>query len=69
MDKRQAIEIAREYKSMVAQHLPIKAVYLYGSYSKGGHTEDSDIDIAVVVPHQSDNCLEHAPCCGSSDAR
>jgi len=25
-------------------------VYLYGSYSKGTAREDSDIDVAVVVP-------------------
>ena len=30
-----AIEIAKEYKDLVAEHLPLKALYLYGSYSKG----------------------------------
>lgn len=33
---------------MVSEHLPLKALYLYGSYSKGNYTEESDIDIAVV---------------------
>lgn len=61
MDKRQAIEIAKEYKSMVAEYLPLKALYLYGSYSKGGYTEDSDIDIAVVVSHGGGNYFEDAP--------
>lgn len=61
MDKRQAIEIARAYKAMVAEHLPLKALYLYGSYSKGGYSEDSDIDIAVVVAQRSDNYLEDTP--------
>lgn len=61
MDKGQAIEIAKKYKSMVAEHLPLKALYLYGSYSKGGYTEDSDIDIAVVVSHRSDNYFEDTP--------
>lgn len=61
MDKRQAIEIAGKYKSMVAEHLPLKAVYLYGSYSTGGYTEDSDIDIAVIVSHRSDNYFEDTP--------
>lgn len=61
MDKKQAIEIAKAYKSMVAEHLPLKAVYLFGSYSKGGYTEDSDIDIAVVVSHCNNGYFEDAP--------
>ena len=61
MDKRQAIEIARKYKAMVAEHLPLKALYLYGSYSKGNYTEESDIDIAVIVSKRSDNYFEDTP--------
>ena len=56
-----AIEIAKEYKDLVAGHLPLKALYLYGSYSKGNYTEDSDIDIAVVVERMSDDYFEDAP--------
>ena len=56
-----AIEIAKEYKNLVAEHLPLKALYLYGSYSKGNYTEDSDIDIAVVVERMSDDYFEDAP--------
>ena len=46
---------------MVAKHLPLKALYLYGSYSKGNYTEDSDIDIAVVVDRVSENYFEDTP--------
>ena len=35
--------------------------YLYGSYSKGNPTEDSDIDIAVIVERMSDNYFEDTP--------
>ena len=56
-----AIEFAKEYKDLVAEHLPLKALYLYGSYSKGNYTEDSDIDIAVVVERMSDDYFEDAP--------
>lgn len=56
-----AIKIAKEYKDLVAEHLPLKALYLYGSYSKGNYTEDSDIDIAVVVERMSDDYFEDAP--------
>ena len=55
MDKEQAIVLAKRYKEMVAERLPLKALYLYGSYSKGNYREDSDIDIAVVVEHLDDN--------------
>lgn len=49
MDKKEAIELARQYKSLLETRLPVSAVYLYGSYSKGTFTEESDIDIAVVM--------------------
>ncbi len=49
MDKEQAIKLAQRYKAAIAERLPLKALYLYGSFSKGTFTEDSDIDIAVVV--------------------
>lgn len=61
MDKKQAIEVARKYKAMVAEHFPIKAIYLFGSYSKGGYTKESDIDIAVVVEKLSDDYFEDTP--------
>lgn len=61
MDKRQAIELAKKYKAMVAERLPLKALYLYGSYSKGNYREDSDIDIAVVVESLSDNYFDDTP--------
>lgn len=30
MDKEQAIELAQRYKAIVAERLPLKALYLYG---------------------------------------
>lgn len=61
IDEEKAIEIAQKYKAMVAKHLPLKALYLYGSYSKGNYAEDSDIDIAVVVDRVSENYFEDTP--------
>lgn len=58
MDKEQAIKLAQRYKAVVVEQLPLKALYLYGSYSKGNHTEDSDIDIAFVVERMSDDYFE-----------
>ena len=61
MDKGQAIELAKKYKAMVAERLPLKALYIYGSYSKGNYRVDSDIDIAVVVDSLSDNYFDDTP--------
>lgn len=61
MDKKQAIELARQYKMRLAEHIPIKALYLYGSYSTGNFKEDSDIDIAVVVDNLSDDYFSDTP--------
>ena len=61
MDKEQAIEIAKRYKKLVVEKLPVKALYIYGSYSKGTYNENSDIDIAVVVDKLSDNYFDDTP--------
>lgn len=61
MDKEQAIKLAKRYKAAVAERLPLKALYLYGSFSKGTYTENSDIDIAVIVDHLSDDYFEDTP--------
>lgn len=61
MDKEQAIKLAKKYKQLVRKNLPIKALYLYGSYSKGTHTENSDIDIAIIVDRLEDNFFSDTP--------
>jgi predicted nucleotidyltransferase len=61
MDKEQAIKLAKQYKKEVAAHLPLKALYLYGSYSKGNYHSDSDIDIAVVVDHLNEDYFADTP--------
>lgn len=61
MDKEQAIKLAQEYKKVLQEKMPVKALYLYGSYSNGNYTEESDIDIAVVVDKLSDNYFEDTP--------
>ena len=51
MDKEQVIDIVRAFKEAIAPKYKNAKVYLYGSYSKGTATADSDIDVAVIVPH------------------
>lgn len=40
-------EIVRSYVKKIEKQIPIKKAMLFGSYAKGNHTEDSDIDIAI----------------------
>lgn len=61
MDKEQAIIIAKKYKEAVAEKLPVRALYLYGSYSKGTYSEESDIDIAVIVDYLNDDYFKDTP--------
>jgi len=51
MDQSQAVireKVLRFYQA-AKQLFPIKKMLLYGSYANGLATEDSDIDVAVVV--------------------
>lgn len=61
MDKEHAIELAKRYKTAIAEHLQIKALYLYGSFSKGTYNANSDIDIAVVVDKLNDDYFADTP--------
>jgi predicted nucleotidyltransferase len=49
MDKRDAIDIAIKYASAVRSKYDFAKIILFGSYAKGNHNEDSDIDIAVIL--------------------
>jgi len=65
MDKRavigrdEAIDLVRKYKHVIAKHFSEEPqVMLFGSYSKGTATKDSDIDVAVIVSSYGDRKLE-----------
>ncbi len=49
MDKRDALNIAEEYANAVKSKYDFVKIILFGSYAKGTWSEDSDIDIAVVL--------------------
>ncbi len=49
MDKTEAINIARQYASVIKTNYDCKQVFLFGSYAKGTYHEESDIDIAVIL--------------------
>lgn len=56
MDKRKALEIASDYLRFLIyeKKYRINKAYLFGSYSRGNYTEDSDIDVAIVMPGLKD---------------
>ena len=57
MDKGQALKLARQYKDVICDQMTVVDVYMYGSYSKDCATEQSDIDIAVVVDNITEDVL------------
>ncbi len=53
MDKREAIAKVKQYKLLLDNHFELESVYLYGSCAQDTSTENSDIDVAVVVKNIS----------------
>ncbi|MDR1724044.1 MAG: nucleotidyltransferase domain-containing protein [Tannerella sp.] len=48
MDKGKSIELAQHYIDKVSARYKIRRAFLFGSYAKGNHHADSDIDVAIV---------------------
>ena len=61
MDKEQVIKIVQAYKQAILPMYKDAKVYLYGSYSKGTAHQDSDIDVAIVVPKVKGNWFNIVP--------
>ncbi len=57
MDKREAVEIVKNYAEVVKKKLAVKKVILYGSHAKQNARKDSDIDVAVVLDSIEDDYL------------
>jgi len=54
MDKNDAITLSRNYLAKVRKSgVNVLDAWLFGSYAKGNHREDSDIDLAFVLPDSS----------------
>ena len=64
MDRRtltrdEALELVRRYKRVISPRFEVEPrVMMFGSYSKGYATPDSDIDVAVIVPTYGDRKFE-----------
>ncbi|MBF0505919.1 MAG: nucleotidyltransferase domain-containing protein [Nitrospirae bacterium] len=49
------LKIAEKFKSLVAQRVKVHEVKIFGSRARGNATEESDLDVLIVVDH-----LDHA---------
>jgi len=49
MDQKDALDIARQYASIIQMHYDVMQIFLFGSYSNQTYHSDSDIDIAVII--------------------
>ncbi len=58
MDKRTALEYAKNYADLVKKEMSPLAIVLYGSYNDGIPNENSDIDIAVIFDGFDGDVLE-----------
>ena len=54
MVKEAALNIARKYINNLPENIDVKVAYLFGSYAKNAQTDESDIDIAIVIENMSD---------------
>ncbi|NTW31157.1 MAG: nucleotidyltransferase domain-containing protein [Bacteroidetes bacterium] len=55
MDKRKAIKIVNDYiKYIRSKSISVKNAYLFGSYASDKYTENSDIDIALIIDNIDD---------------
>ena len=51
MDKNNAIRLSKNYiKKVRKSGFNVLDVWIFGSYAKGDFNEDSDIDIAIILP-------------------
>jgi predicted nucleotidyltransferase len=55
MDKREAIKIVNDYiKYIQTNSISVKTAYVFGSYASGKFTDDSDIDLALIMENIED---------------
>lgn len=54
MVKKSVLEIARNYLKQIPDSLEVKKAYLFGSCASGLDTDNSDIDIAIVLGNMND---------------
>jgi len=54
MHKKDIIDFLTKHKQLLSEKYHVKNIGLFGSYAKGTHTAQSDIDILVDMPSSFD---------------
>jgi predicted nucleotidyltransferase len=49
-----SLKIAQKYLRLVSEKFEVEKSFLFGSFSKKNATEESDIDIALILPNVTD---------------
>lgn len=58
MAKREVIEILEKYiRLLKAEGITVEKAFLYGSYLSNTATNDSDIDLMIVIENENDDLL------------
>lgn len=47
--KEKVVAISRKFKSLVSKKIALSKMRVFGSYARGDATEDSDLDVLIVV--------------------
>ncbi len=53
-NKSYVVDIVKEFIEIISKEYSINSVYIFGSYCYGNPTQDSDIDIAVILNESVD---------------
>jgi uncharacterized protein len=61
MDKDEIIKKLKDYKILIQSYFDLDKLILFGSYSRNEQTEDSDIDVAIVVNSLGDDYFTYTP--------
>lgn len=56
--RKQIDDIAMRFADDLKNHIDLHSLYVYGSYTNGKFTDDSDIDIAVVAEDFTGDLVE-----------
>jgi predicted nucleotidyltransferase len=57
-DREKIVEIVKAFGNLIKEKIRVRHLYLYGSYAKGTHSPESDIDVAVVADNFSGDPIE-----------
>ena len=61
MDKEEIINKIQLYSRLLQQYFELDSVFLFGSYANDEATEDSDIDVAIVVNQVHGDYFSYVP--------